>query len=185
MAELDPSTADAARLEALAANAPGEGALTPLEYNTIIGPSLKVCAALAASRGDEWLATDLPCMIALLHVTRGLLAHYQDEWGALGEASPASVLEGAPDAACVLVMQEAEFDDSVIPQCLDALHRAHQQLRDADVLAEPATEKMLVAAWRGLSGGETVTAETLLSAVAGNVVGVVDSWEQAQAGSVN
>lgn len=155
-----------------------DGALTPLEYNTLIGPPLKVCAALAASRGDQWLATDMPTMLALMHLIRGLRDHYTEEWGALGAASDPQVLEQALPGALALVMQEAEFTPESVPECLDALERAYEQLRSSAVI--PAEEPMLTAAWRGLSGGDFVTAETLLGAVAGNIVSAIDDWERGQ-----
>ena len=155
-----------------------EGGLTPLEYNTLIGPPLKVCAALAASRGDQWLATDMPSMLALMHLIKGLRAHYSEEWGALGAASDQQTLERALPAALAMVMQEAEFAPESVPECVDALERAYEQLRDNTVI--PDDEPMLTAAWRGLSGGDAITAETLLGAVAGNVVSAIDDWERGQ-----
>lgn len=155
-----------------------DGALTPLEYNTLIGPPLKVCAALAASRGDQWLATDMPSMLALMHLVKGLRAHYADEWGALGAASDAETLQQALPAALAMVMKEADFAPESVPECIDALDRAYQQLRGSEVI--PEQEPMLTAAWRGLSGGDAVTAETLLGAVAGNVVSAIDDWERGQ-----
>lgn len=155
-----------------------DGALTPLEYNTLIGPPLKVCAALAASRGDQWLATDMPSMLALMHLIRGLRALYSEEWGALGAASEPVILDQALPAALTMVMKEAEFAPESVPECLDALERAYQQLRDSEVI--PTDQPMLTAAWRGLSGGDAITAETLLGAVAGNVVSAIDDWERNQ-----
>lgn len=155
-----------------------EGALTPLEYNTLIGPPLKVCAALAASRGDQWLATDMPSMLALMHLIAGLRSRYSEEWGALGAASSPEVLDRALPSALAMVMKEAEFAPESVPECLDALERAYDQLKDNAVI--PGEEPMLTAAWRGLSGGDLVTAETLLGAVAGNVVSTIDDWERGQ-----
>lgn len=163
-------------MEPIAPEQQPDGALTPLEYNTLIGPPLKVCAALAASRGDQWLATDMPSMLALTHLITRLRALYSDEWGALGQASPPEVLDQALPGALTMVLREADFADEAIPECLDALSRAYSELLEAGVI--PAQEPMLTAAWRGMTGSDMVTAETLLGAVAGNIVSAVDQWEQ-------
>ena len=39
---------------------------------------------------------------------------------------------------------------------------------------------MLDAAWRGLTAGDRITADTLLGAVAGNLVTAIDEWESAR-----
>jgi hypothetical protein len=147
-----------------------------LEYRYLVAPSLKVCASLAASRNEPWLATDLPSMIALYHVVTRLLSTYSDEWGNLGEASPAEALEKIPDATLAMVMKEAEFAPEVVGECMDAVHRAYAMLREQAVV--PADEPMLNAAWRAMTANDEVSAEALIGAVAGNVVQAIDEWER-------
>ena len=86
------------------------------------------------------------------------------------------MLDQALPGALTLVLREADFEPSAIPQCLEALQLAYRQLLDAAVI--PAEEPMLNAAWRGMTGSDMVTAETLLGAVAGNTVSAIDQWEQ-------
>ena len=150
-----------------------------LEYRYLVAPSLKVCASLAASRNEPWLATDLACMIALYHVINRLLATYSDEWGNLGEASAPHALEKIPDAALAMVMKEAEFAPEVVAECMDAVHRAYAMLREQAVI--PDEEPMLNAAWRAMTASDEVSAEALIGAVAGNVVQAIDEWEQHRA----
>ncbi|WP_348672331.1 hypothetical protein [uncultured Abyssibacter sp.] len=149
-----------------------------LEYRSIVAPSLKVCASLAASRNEPWLATDLPCMLALHHVVTKLLGIYSDEWGNLGDASSPEALEKMPDATLALVMQEAEFSREAVAECIDAVHRAYDMLLDARVIA--TTEPMLAAAWRAMTASDDISAEALIGAVAGNVVQAIDEWEQSR-----
>lgn len=164
--DIDPST--------------GAGPIDPdwvnsLEYKTLVAPALKVGAATAASRGEPWLATDLASMIAVLHLVRLLVTRYDEEWGGLGEASPPETLAKVPEAALAMVLKEAEFEPSAVGDCIDAVQRAYAVLRNESVI--PETEPMVDAAWRALTGNDEVSAETLLGAVAGNVVSAVDAWE--------
>lgn len=151
-----------------------------LEYQTIVGPALKVGAATAASRNEPWLATDLASMLAVYHLIRLLLDRYTEEWGALGEASPATTLDKIPDAALAMVLREAEFQPDTVSECIDAVHRAYAMLLADGVIAP--SEPMVDAAWRALTASDAVSAEALLGAVAGNVVSAVDAWEAARAG---
>ena len=150
--------------------------LNSLEYQSIVAPTLKVCASIAASRNEPWLATDLPCMLAVHHIVTRLLGIYSDEWGNLGESSSSQALDKLPDATLALVMKEAEFSLDAVAECIDAVHRAHQMLLDEQVIS--AQEPMLNAAWRALTASDEVSAEALIGAVAGNVVQAVDDWEQ-------
>lgn len=147
-----------------------------LEYRYLVAPALKVCASLAASRNEPWLATDLPSMLALYHVVQRLLSIYSDEWGNLGEASEPHALEKMPDAALALVMKEAEFSPEVVGECMEAVHRAYSMLQEQAVIA--TEEPMLNAAWRAMTASDEVTADALIGAVAGNVVQAIDEWER-------
>ena len=69
--------------------------LLPEEYQQVVAPALKAAADLAAARGDPYLFNDLPSMLALMILVKGLADRYQDQWGALGQTSAREVFEQA------------------------------------------------------------------------------------------
>lgn len=153
--------------------------LLPEEYQAVIAPAMQAAAELAAARGDPYLYNDLACMLALMVLVRDLADLYQDQWGALGQHSPAAVFAAAPSAACVMVLSEYELEPDSIHQMTTALERAAAQLSDDGVFGPERVE--VQKAWDALNGGKRDTARAFLRQAASRIANAVDAWEAVRA----
>jgi hypothetical protein len=152
--------------------------LLPEEYQSIMAPALKAAADLAAARGDPYLFNDLPSMLSLMVMVHGLADRYQDQWGPLGQISPAAVFKQAPIAACVMVLNEYEVDEDSIGAMTDALNAAHAKLlQDAVFGAESAQVQK---AWDALVEKKPDLAAAHLRQAGTVIAAAVDAWEKAR-----
>lgn len=143
-------------------------------YHAVIGPALEAAAKIAAERGDPTLAADMPAMLALIELINHLSAYHQDQ------ASPKQAdrewLNGAPAAACVMVMQQAKLEQDAIGQCLAALETAYAQLAEHQVTA-PALE-LIRRGCLQLQAGERKLAATSLQQATRSVVSAIEAWRE-------
>jgi len=150
------------------------GGLPHEAYHTTVGPALKVCADVAAKRGDPTLHGDMPSMLALIDLVNRLADHYRndhpDEDDRHGE-----VLDGAAAAACVMVFQEAKLPADAIGQCLAALETAYAQLVEHEVTAE--AEPLAAIAWQQFRDDDREAAVASLERAAQRVVAAIDAWQ--------
>lgn len=164
---------DSTRLDPEALAEEGLSALDPQAYHAVVGPPLQVCAEVAAQRGDPTLHADMPAMLALIDLIARLADLYADTHG---EAAPdRDVLDAAPAAACVMVLQEAKLDADAVGQCLAALETAYAQLAEHDVtqVARP----QVAMAWEQLYDGDRDGALVSLKQAAQHIVAAIEAWQ--------
>lgn len=148
-------------------------ALPAHDYHLVVGPALKVTAALAARRGDPTLYNDMASMMALLALVRAL----RDSHLASGRAdASAEAMAQAPLGACAMVLQDAELDENQKRDCLWALDAAEDQLRAKGVLN--LDEPRALEAYTSLAEGARETGEQILAKMAEGLVDAIDAWER-------
>lgn len=141
------------------------------DYHRLVAPALKVCAELAAKRGDPVLYNDMPSMLALMALVGGLVECYREQ---RGTAQP-ETLARTPLAACWMVLRESSLAEAQVDDCLHALELAHDQLERAGVLG--AERELVARAWRDLEAGEGERASGVLQLAAAQVAEAIDQWE--------
>lgn len=147
-------------------------ALDPKAYHAIVGPALQTAAEVAADRGDPTLAADMPAMLALIDLITCLAGDYDGRTGyALDD-----LVNGAPAAACVMVMQEAKLGEEAIGQCLAALEAAYAQLAEHGVTA-PARE-LISQGGRRLRQGERAAGLAYLKQATQKIVAAIEDWQK-------
>lgn len=151
------------------------GALSPEEYQLLVGPVLKVTAELAAGRRDPFLFTDMASMITLRHLVGELADRYRVGGDEFSGASQSEVLRQAPDAACMMALRQSTMSPDELTQCQHALAVSHRMVQQAGVLAGQDT--LLDEIWQALKRGERQAAEAGLRTVALRLVDAVDRWE--------
>ena len=149
--------------------------LLPEEYQSVIAPALKAAADLAAARGDPYLFNDLPSMLSLMVMVRGLADRYQDQWGPLGQISPIEVFNQAPVAACVMVLNEYEVDEDSTVAMTAALKAAQDKLFEDKVFG--AESAQIQKAWSAILDNKTELASAHLRQAATITAAAVDKWE--------
>ncbi|MBV1913599.1 MAG: hypothetical protein KUG55_08245 [Cycloclasticus sp.] len=152
--------------------------LSPEEYQMIVGPSLKVAAELAASRGDPTLLQDLPSMLCLMHLVTSLKDYYVDEWAVMTAMSSHASLEKAAEAACMMVLTEANVGKNELGSMISSLVRAYEQILGVGITAESDTD--IQRAWEAMKLSENEQFLALLEQAAKKFVIAVDSWERAR-----
>lgn len=152
--------------------------LSPEEYQMIIGPSLKVAAELAASRGDPTLFKDLPSMLCLMYLVGHLKDYYVDEWAVLSAMSSETSLQKAPEAACMMVLTEGNVDKAELSSVISALNRAYQQVVDAQIMTEADVD--IKRAWEAMKVSEHEQFLALLEQAAKKFIMNLDSWEKSR-----
>ncbi|MEM7468264.1 MAG: hypothetical protein AAF387_15445 [Pseudomonadota bacterium] len=150
--------------------------LLPEEYQQIVAPALKAAAELAAARGDPYLFNELPCMISLMVLVKGMADRYQDKWGALGQSSASSVFEQAPVAACVMVLNEYEVEETSISAMTAALSKAYSTLQSENIFGAESVQ--LQKAWEAQLAENDELCAVYLRQAATSVAKAVDAWEQ-------
>ncbi len=143
-------------------------------YYAVVGPALQAAAKIAAERGDLTLAADMPAMLALIEMVNQLSAQYHEQ--AVEYEDAEDWLHSAPAAACVMVMQEAKFEQAAIGQCLAALEAAYAQLAQHQVTA-PAVELILRGGLQ-LQAGERKLAAFTLKQATRRVVSEIEIWRE-------
>jgi hypothetical protein len=152
--------------------------LSPEEYQMIVAPSLKVAAELAASRGDPTLLQDLPSMLCLMHLVTSLKDYYVDEWAVMTAMSSHASLEKAAEAACMMVLTEANVGKNELGSMISSLVRAYEQILGVGITAESDTD--IQRAWEAMKLSENEQFLALLEQAAKKFVIAVDSWERAR-----
>lgn len=150
--------------------------LSPEEYQMIVGPSLKVAAELAASRGDPTLLQDLPSMLCLMHLVTSLKDYYVDEWAVMTAMSSHASLEKAAEAACMMVLTEANVGKNELGSMISSLVRAYEQILGVGITAESDAD--IKRAWEAMKLSENEQFLVLLEQAAKKFVIAVDSWER-------
>lgn len=138
-------------------------------YQRVVALPLKVCATIAARRGDAALINDMPAMLALMRQIN-LLA------GCCGELQDDLALALAARGACVMALREAGLPETAVADCLDALERASEQLASEGVLA--AADGDTLAAWPALQAERVEEAEKWLNAGALTLIEAIEDWEK-------
>ena len=149
--------------------------LLPEEYQAVIAPAMQAAAELAAARGDPYLYNDLACMLTLMVLVRDLADLYQDQWGALGQTSSATVFAAAPKAACVMVMTEYEIEPLSIQSMTAALERAHKQISRDNVFGPERVQ--IQKAWDARSANNIESAKAFMRQAATATAQAIDAWE--------
>ncbi|MBL4783734.1 MAG: hypothetical protein JKX92_15985 [Porticoccaceae bacterium] len=150
--------------------------LSPEEYQIIVGPSLKVSAELAASRGDPKLYQDLACMLCLMHLVSRLKDFYVDEWAVMSAMPNEELLQKAPGAVCIMVLMEGHPDKNQTGAMVESLTRAYQKVIDANIMAD--TDIEIQRAWQAIKESKHEQFLALLEQAAKKFVMVLDGWER-------
>jgi len=150
--------------------------LNPEEYQIIVAPSLKVAAELAASRGDPKLYQELPSMLCLIYLITRLRDLYIDQWGVLNTMSSDISLAEAPQAACAMVLAEANVEKTDAATLLSALSRAYSQVIEADICH--AADEVILQAWEAIKKGDNEQFIAQVEQAAKKFVAAVVQWEQ-------
>jgi hypothetical protein len=152
------------------------GFLSPEDYQAVIAPALHAAAMVAARRGDPKLCNDLASMLALMALVKGLVRLHRAGCEPMGQSAPAPVFEGAPLAACVMVLGEAGIEPPLLDQMTGALEAAYAELAAANVIGP---EDVLVSpAWERLAVGDAAEGGVLLRNAAQRITAAVDAWER-------
>lgn len=148
-------------------------ALDPAAYHTVVGPSLQVAAEVAAARGDPTLHADMPAMLALIDLVSRLAEYWRTTHA--DDDRTGELLDGAPSAACVMVLQEAEMPPDAVGQCLAALETAYAQLAEHEVteVANASVER----AWQALQHDNRDAALAQLKQAAQQIVAAIEAWQ--------
>lgn len=148
-------------------------ALDPAVYHTIVGPVLQVAADAAAKRGDPTLHADMPAMLALVDIVTRLADLYMETWPDSG--ADTEMLQGAPAAACVMVLQEAGLEAQAIGQCLAALETAYTQVHENNVIDDARPHVAM--AWEHLADGQQEQARECLTRAAQTIIAAIEDWQ--------
>ncbi|MGB0237891.1 MAG: hypothetical protein ACPG4B_04230 [Cycloclasticus sp.] len=154
--------------------------LSPEEYQIIIGPSLKVAAELAASRGDPTLFKDLPSMLCLMYLVNNLKDYYVDEWAMLNAMSSEASLQKAAEAACMMVLTEGNVDKAGLASMVSSLNRAYQQVEEAKITKDADVD--IKRAWEAIKVSQHEQFLALLEQAAKKFVIAFDGWEKTRHG---
>lgn len=149
--------------------------LSETEYALLVAPPLKVVAQLAASRGHRQLFDDLPGMLTLMHLVRGLTEWYWVSPPLQQPRSSWATLSLAPLGACQMALSLAELDEETQRTCLHALQAGYEMVSMAGAL--PAPTVLLESAWRALQAQEPAAAETALRDAGLLAMQVIEDWE--------
>lgn len=149
--------------------------LSEAEYALLVAPPLKVVAHLAASRGHRQLFNDLPAMLTLMHLVRGLTEWYWVSPPLQHTRSPWSTLSLAPLGACQMALSLAELDEETQRTCLHALHAGYELVSMAGAL--PAPTVLLESAWSALQEQQPAAAETALRDAGLLAIRAIEDWE--------
>lgn len=149
--------------------------LLPEEYHAVIAPAMKAAAELAAARGDPYLYNDFACMLALAVLVGDLSDLYQDQWGALGQCSPAAAFKDAPIAACVMVLSEYDIDHATIGSMIQALATALDKLKTEGLFGPERA--WVQQGWDAANAREDDRAAVFFSEAAKTVTAAIDLWE--------
>tara|TARA_R110002074_G_scaffold81724_1_gene182967 strand:+ start:23337 stop:23846 length:510 start_codon:yes stop_codon:yes gene_type:complete len=152
--------------------------LSPEEYQMIVAPSLKVSAELAASRGDPKLFQDLPSMLCLIHLISKLKEFYIDEWAVMSAMPSEGSLQKAHEAACIMVLSEANVAKGELAAMMSSLNRAYQQVVDAAITLE--SDQDIKRAWDAIKKNQHEQFLVLLEQAAKKFVLALDGWERAR-----
>ena len=153
--------------------------LLPEEYQAVVAPAMQAAAELAAARGDPYLFNDLACMLGLMVMVRDLADLYQDQWGALGQVSPAQQFAAAPKAACVMVLSEYEVEADSIQSMTAALVSAYETLSKDNVFGRERIQ--IQKAWDARNNQQHEAADAFMRQAAAAIAGAVDVWESQRA----
>jgi len=148
--------------------------LDPAVYHVVVGPALQVAAEVAAKRGDPTLHADMPAMLALIDLITRLADLYREHH--TDNATNAAMLDSAPTAACVMVLQEAGLEPHAIDQCLQALESAYAQIHEQDVITD--IRPQVAMAWTHLAEGQREQAHGDLYLAAMLIVAAIESWQE-------
>ena len=154
---------------------PETATLSETEYALLVAPPLKVVAQLAASRGHRQLFDDLPGMLTLMHLVRGLTEWYWVNPVSQQPRSPWSTLSLAPLGACQMALSLAEMDEETQRTCLHALQAGYELASMAGAL--PAPTVLLESAWRALQAQESAAAEMALRDAGLLAMQAIEEWE--------
>lgn len=145
-------------------------ALDADRYAQVVAPALKVAADLAARRGDPHLFNDMAAMLTLRRQVE-ILARCANAGTAEDPA-----LTMAPQAACVMPLQEGKLPPEAVNDCLQALENASELLEAAGAFSSGEVDT--VKAWQAVKSDDMDTAHELLKRGAGAMVAAVDEWEK-------
>lgn len=149
-------------------------ALGPDAYHTVVGPALRAAAEAAAKRGDPTLHADMPAMLALVDICSHLAHLYGESWPDSGISR--DKLDGAPAAACVMVLQEAEMEPWAIEQCLGALQAAYRQMYEHNVVDE--ARPFIAHAWAHLVDDQREQAHGCLTMATHTIIAAIENWRE-------
>jgi hypothetical protein len=150
-------------------------ALSETEYALLVALPLKVVANLAASRGHRQLFDDLPGMLTLMHLVRGLTERYWMSPPQQQPRSPWSTLSLAPLGACQMALSLAELDEETQRTCLHALQAGYELASMAGAL--PAPTVLLESTWGALQEQQPAAAETALRDAGLLAIRAIEDWE--------
>jgi hypothetical protein len=154
---------------------PETATLSETEYALLVAPPLKVVARLAASRGHRQLFDDLPGMLTLMHLVRGLTEWYWVSPPSQQPRSSWSTLSLAPLGACQMALSLAEMDEETQRTCLHALQAGYELVSMAGAL--PAPTVLLESTWRALQAQESAAAEMALRDAGLLAMQAIEEWE--------
>lgn len=149
--------------------------LSPEDYQTLVAPVLEVCANLAASRGDPTLYNDLPSMVALVQLTKGLASLHYTARAPLGQAPEAAIYTDLPLAVAVMVLAEHGIEPPLLDQMAGALLVIAQRLDESDLLPPPAV--LVSPAWAAMLGGQVAQIHLTLRQAGSQVIAAVQTLE--------
>jgi hypothetical protein len=154
-------------------------ALSETEYALLVAPPMKVTAHLAAARGHRQLFDDLPAMLVLMHLVRGLTEWYWVDPQTGDTRSPWATLSLAPLGACSMAIGLADMDEETRLTCLKALQAGQELLNMEGVLPSPTmlTEN----AWHALQHQDQGSAETALRNAGLLALQAIENWEARRA----
>lgn len=145
------------------------------QYHLLVAPVLEVTAKIAAARGDLDLYNDMPSMLALRTLVGDLVDLYlRDHPDVSGETR--TVLENAPESACLMPLQRGNLSDAQLADCVYALKAATDQLVDAGVL--DGEREAVAEVWRLLTAGNRKAATERLQGIAIGIATDIDAWER-------
>lgn len=149
-------------------------ALSQDAYHAVVGPALQVAAEAAAKRGDPTLHADMPAMLALVDISSHLAHLYGETYHDSGVNQ--DKLDGAPAAACVMVLQEAEMEPWAIEECLGALQAAYKQMYENSVVDE--ARPFIAHAWEHLVDGQREQAHGCLTMATHTIIAAIENWRE-------
>lgn len=154
-------------------------ALSETEYALLVAPPMKVTAHLAAERGHRQLFDDLPAMLILMHLVRGLTEWYWVTPRAENTRSSWATLSLAPLGACSMAIALADMDEETRLTCLKALQAGHELLSMDGVLPSPTI--LTETAWHALQMQDHDAMDTALRDAGLLGLQAIESWEARRA----